>query len=392
MIEFEKIAELDLDLFAEASLTDPVNDYRRLRDAGPVVRLRRPDVYAIGRFAEVQSALRAADQLVSGEGVGFSQAFNAPKGMNVIQSDGDLHRRLRSTVARPLTPVKLGDARGTLKRMIVDRVATLADGKWFDAMESLAPFLPVEAVSHLVGLPDVGRSRMLEWAAAAFNLIGPSQSPTDLANLGELQTFMAGLSEDTVRKGSWAADLFTASRSGRLSLIEAMAAISAYIITSLDTTILASGHLLNNLARHPDQWRLVCERPQLIPSAVLESVRHDSVIRWFSRVSTTEYRIDDAIIPIGARVMLLYGSANRDERRYIDPDRFDITRDVRDHLAWGTGPHMCVGMHLARIEMEVLLEALVEAKVTLEAGNPVMGSNSGLFGFAELPLRLSRIH
>ena len=88
--------------------------------------------------------------------------------------------------------------------------------------------------------------------------------------------------------------------------------------------------------------------------------------------------------------MLLYGSANRDERRYADPDRFDVTRDARDHLAWGTGPHMCAGMHLARIEMEVLLEALVEANVTLEAGQPEMGANRGLYGFTKLPLRIER--
>src|SRR3546814_985983 len=95
-------------------------------------------------------------------------------------------------------------------------------------------------------------------------------------------------------------------------------------------------------------------------------------------------------IPKGARVMILYGCANRDERRFENPDRFDVTRDARDHLGWGTGPHMCAGMHLARMEMEVLLEALVEADVRLEAGEPVLAANAGLYGFAELPLRLIR--
>ena len=169
-----------------------------------------------------------------------------------------------------------------------------------------------------------------------------------------------------------------------------MAAISAYVIPSLDTTILAKGHLLNNLATHPDQWTLLRERPALIPAAVLEGVRHSSVLRWFSRVAVQDYAVGDDVLPQGARVMLLYGAANRDERHYPDPDRFDVTRDARDHLAWGTGPHMCAGMHLARIEMEVLLEALVEAEVSLTAGMPVRGTNAGLFGFTELPLRLNR--
>lgn len=381
---------LALDLFSDASLRNPFGDYARLRDAGPVVKLERPDVYAIGRFADVQAALRASDILISGEGVGFSDAFNAPKGMNVIQSDGDLHRRLRTTVVKPLTPVALAKVRPDLKAMIVTRVESLIDAGWFDAMAGLARFLPVEAVSHFVGLPQIGRERMLEWAAAAFNVIGPDMDAADAVSLREAFGFIATLDEDKVADGSWAGELFAAVHRGKLSLQEAMAAISAYIIPSLDTTILAKGHLLANLARDPAQWARLRDRPDLIPSAVLEGVRRDSVLRWFSRVAQQDYAVGDATIPAGARVMLLYGCANRDERRYADPDRFDITRDARDHLAWGTGPHMCAGMNLARIEMEVMLEALIEARVTIEAGEPEIGTNRGLYGFTSLPFRITR--
>jgi cytochrome P450 len=382
-----RVPELEIELFAEASLKDPYDDYRRLRDAGPLVRLARPAVYAMGRFADVQAALRAP-ALKSGEGVGFSDAFNAPRGMNVLQSDGELHRRLRAAVMRPLWPAKLGAARGDLKAMIAARVAALAGEGRFDAMKGLASFLPVEAIAHLVGLPTVGRDRMLDWAAATFNLIGPDQDSRDLAILAEARSFMVGLNETTVRDGSWAGELFAAARAGQLTQVEALAAISAYVIPSLDTTILAKGHLLYNLARHPDQWALLMDKPDLIPSAVLEGVRHDSVIRWFSRVAVTDYHCEEFIVPQGARVMLLYGCANRDERRYAGPERFDVTRDSRDHLAWGTGSHMCAGMHLARMEMEVLLEALVEARVRLSAGEPVRGTNRGLYGFAELPFQI----
>ena len=385
------IPELDIDLFAEASLRNPVDDYRRLRDAGPLIRLRRPDVYAMGRFADVQAALRASEQLISGEGVGFSEAFNAPRGMNVLQSDGDLHRRLRAVVTRPLTPVALKESRAALKALISTRVAALTGAGWFDAMKSLASFLPVEAISHFVGLPAAGRERLLDWAAATFNLIGPDQDSRDLVTLGESRAYMASLNADNVRAGSWAGELFAAAQSGRLSQVEAMAALSAYIVPSLDTTILAKGSLLNNLARHSDQWALLRAQPELVRGAVLEGVRHDSVVRWFSRVAATDYEVAGHVVPKGARVMLLYGCANRDERYYVDPDRFDVTRDARDHLAWGSGPHMCAGMHLARIEMEVLLEALIEARVSLTAGEPTPGLNRGLFGFAALPYRIDRL-
>ena len=167
-----------------------------------------------------------------------------------------------------------------------------------------------------------------------------------------------------------------------------MAALSAYIIPSLDTTILAKGHLLMHLRANPEQWQMLKRRPELIPEAVLETVRLDSVLRWFSRVALNGYDLDGFVIPAGARVMLLYGAANRDERRYIDPDVFDITRDARDQLAWGTGPHICAGMHLARMEMEVMLEALVESAVEITIGAPRMLLNAGLYGYRELPLRL----
>lgn len=382
---------LDLNLFGHDSLKDPFGDYRRIRDAGPVVRLSKPDVFALGRFKDVQAALRSDEILISGEGVGFSEVFNAPKGMNVIQSDGDLHRRLRSTVTRPLSPAKLKSARSDLKELIATRVAALQDKQEFDAMKLLASFLPVEAVSHLVGLPEVGRERMLDWAAAAFNTIGPDFDPADAEKMRDAFAFMATLDENKVRDGSWAGELFAAARTGRLSQQEAMAAISAYIIPSLDTTILAKGHLLYNLATNPTQWKKLNQEPELIASAVLEGVRHSSVLRWFSRYAKNDYEVEGLLVPQGSRVMILYGCANRDERHYENPDIFDITRDARDHLAWGTGPHMCAGMHLARIEMEVLLEALVEARVDLSAGVPQMGTNAGLFGFTELPFRIETL-
>ncbi len=375
-------------LFADSSLRDPFADYRALRDLGPVVKLASPDVYVLSRYDDVREALRVSDVLISGEGVGFSEAFNAPKGNNVIQTDGETHKRLRAAVMRPLKPEQLEQARPRLKAMIAARVDELAGGGEFDAMRSLARFLPVEAIAHFVGLEAAGRERMLEWASAAFNAIGPEQDPKDVESLRSAFAYIMSLDASKVREDSWAGQLFQAARDGQLSFTEALGAISAYVIPSLDTTILAKGHLLYLLARDPEQWKLLRERPDWIPAAVFESVRHSSVIRWFARVAKTAHRVGDQIIPAGARVMLLYGSANRDERRYPDPDRFDIRRDARDQLAWGRGAHMCAGQYLARIEMEVMLEALVERGAALHAGEPVVGANKGLFGFSELAFRL----
>jgi cytochrome P450 len=223
-----------------------------------------------------------------------------------------------------------------------------------------------------------------------FNQIGPDYEADEMAVLSEAVAFMSSLNASTVRSGSWTGDLFKAVDEGKLSLKEAMAAISAYVIPSLDTTILAKGHLLHDLAAYPEQWEKLRKNPEKIPAAVLEGVRRNSVIRWFSRVAVQDYAVDGVVVPRGARVMLLYGCANRDERRYADPDRFDIDRDSRDQLAWGTGTHMCAGMNLARLEMEVMLEALIEADARLTVGTPTVGANRGLFGFTDLPFHIER--
>jgi cytochrome P450 len=382
------IPERNIDFFAPECLRDPFDAYRELRDAGPVVKLTQPDVYAVGRFSDVQGALRRSEELISGKGVGFGDAWNTQGGQSVIQADGELHRRMRAVIAKPLSPPQLKEIRPQLKDLIKARVSKIPLGQDFDAMEELSRFLPVQAIAHFVGLQPEGRERMLDWAAAMFNAIGPVPDKADLESLGESRAYIGGLGPSKVHDGSWAAALFASVKTGKLSEPEAIAAISAYIFPSLDTTILAKGLLLHNLATNPDQWALLRSNPEFIPSAVLEGVRHSAVIRWFSRVAERDLEIGGSKVPRGARVMLLYGSANRDERHYENPDHFDVKRDSRDHLAWGTGPHICAGMHLARIEMEVLLEALVECEVELWSGESIMGENRGLYGYTELPFKL----
>ncbi|MGD9801010.1 MAG: cytochrome P450 [Parvularculaceae bacterium] len=268
----------------------------------------------------------------------------------------------------------------------------------FDGVEALARHLPLKAVSVLVGLDERDRAKMLSWAAAFFNTLGPmpddinALSPdlrADLELLKELRDFFAGVDPASLAPGSWSAELFEAVVAGRLTESEARGALRAFVLPSLDTTIYAKANLLNNLARFPDQWRRLKEDRSLIHGAILESVRHSAVVRAFSRVAAEDYEADEVLIPKGTRVMMMFGSANRDERRYENPEMFDIGRNPRDQLGWGTGPHMCVGMHLAKLELELLLESLLEHVETIEALSPTLGVNAGLYGIDHLPMRLN---
>jgi cytochrome P450 len=154
-----------------------------------------------------------------------------------------------------------------------------------------------------------------------------------------------------------------------------------YIAPSLDTTILGSGHLLYELGRHPAQWELLRTRPELIPRAVDETLRMHAPVRAFTRFAASDYQVDGFTLPAGERALVLFGSANRDERRYSDPDRFDITRDARDHVGFGFGVHRCAGAFLAELEMESLLRAMVAHVTTIEVSEPRVLMNNVLHGY-----------
>ena len=379
------------DLFSPQALRRPFEHYRRVRDLGPVVRLQDADALALGRFDDVQAALRAPETLISGAGVGFNTVFNSPgPEPNVLGSDGARHRKLRMHLTRPLMPGALRQHRDMLKTMITDQVRQVADGSTFDGVASVAKHLPMAAISFLVGIPEEGRQNMLRWATAIFNMVGPD-SPAfaeDLATFREFRAYLLSIDPAHLHQDGWARMLFDAADAGKLTMGEARAALSGLLGPSLDTTINAKSNLLYNLATNPDQWAKLRQDPSLVSSAVFEGVRHSAVVRWFSRMAVADYRAGDVFIPQGTRVMLMYGSANRDERHYEEPDRFIADRNPVDQLGWGTGPHMCGGMHLARLEMEVLLEALIENVETLEVDEPVLGANRGLYGFESLPMRM----
>ena len=380
----------EADLFDPEALRAPFAHYRAMRDLAPVVRLRDPDVYALSRFEDVRAALLASDVLISAKGVGFSDQFNTPGGPNLLQSDGEQHSRMRREVIRPLIPAQLKQHRAMLREMIGARIKSLTDQGPFDAMTQIAQFLPLAAIRVLVGLPEAGRAAMLDWAAASFNAVGPAREGSEaaFATLGGWRTYLSKLQWNDLQEGGWARTLQAATDAGRLTEAEARGAVSAYVLPSLDTTILAKGHLLYALGSDPAQWRLLRGDPSLASGAVMESVRHSAVVRWFSRYAAADYPVGETTIPKGARVMLIYASANRDERTFAAPDRFDMTRDARAQLAWGAGAHLCGGLHLAKLEMEVMLEALLEHCGEIEVGEPEVGTNRGLYGFVRLPMEL----
>lgn len=346
--------------------------YAAFRRKGSAIWSTSEKLWIVSRFVDVRQVLRADSVMISGEGVAANPVMNRPEMPITLTSDGATHLRRRRVLQRPVMPGPLKLMRARLEAVASQLVSELADGEVHEMMAAFASHLPVHVVSDLVGLSPAGRSAMLGWAAASFDLMGPmnDRAAAAITPVSELMAFIDGLTPGLVDPGGWAAQLFKAADVGDLSNDEARFMVMDYIGPALDTTILATGHMVWLLGRNPGALAALRAEPDLIPGTINEVVRLASPIRGFTRLAADDFRIGDVMIPKGDRVLALFASANHDETHYPSPELFDLRRNPVDHVGWGYGPHLCVGMHLARLEMEILLRELVRQVSHIEVGEP----------------------
>ncbi len=384
------VPTLDLDLYAPAVVEDSTAAFAAIRDAGPVVWLPRQRMWAMGRFEEVRAALRDDELFVSGKGVAANPITNVAARKTTLFSDGETHVARRKVLMRSLGAQALAPLAGRLDAEAEAIVGRLVGRDEFDAARDFSSGLPLEVVADLVGV-RVPSERLLSWGTISFDVLGPLNRrglrafPSSLGMLAYAQR----LSRSRVIPGSWAASVFDAADRGEIDKTEARNMVIDFIAPSLDTTILAATYMLWLLGENPEAWERVRHEPELIAAAVVESVRLSSPIRGFTRRVSRDTEVAGARLRAGDRAVLLIGAANVDERQYPDPERFDLERPPGGNLGWGNGPHTCVGIHLAKLEMAALLRALVAQVETIEIlGPPTRIRNNTLQGIARLPVRL----
>jgi cytochrome P450 len=390
----ESIPSSDIDLYTEQARIDPYPIYARLRDLGPVVYLTRYDMYALPRYDEVRAASTDWRTFSSARGVFVDPQVNAQLEGITLCSDPPEHTALRSVLGRPLRQDRMREVTPRIETEAERVVGGLVERGRFEVVTDLAEQLPMTVVSDLVGLPEHARRKMLDWAEAIWNTQGPADDRAAAAAPAVQEFIDFAITEAVPGKidpDGWAAHLYQAAERGEIPPEKCPIMMLDYITPSLDTTILAITNTVALFAEHPDQWNLLRRDRSLIPHAINESLRLESPVPQFSRVLTTDHEIGGVALPAGSRVALLYGSANRDERHYPNPARFDITRRPTDHLAFGRGEHVCVGIHLARLEMGVLLEHLAEriARFHIRDSRPLI--NNGLRGLRSLEVDIEPV-
>ncbi|MCB1748989.1 MAG: cytochrome P450 [Gammaproteobacteria bacterium] len=389
------LPQLDVDPFDAEVLRAPGSYHESLRTLGCAVALPRYGVVASGRIAGVEQVFRDWRTFTSARGVGLADFAAEPPWRPpsiVLEVDPPAHERTRRVLARALAPAAVARLRATMARTAVDYVERALAAGTVDGARELAQAFPLEVFGDAVGLDDGPRENLLRYGAMVFNALGPDNAMRRraLAAADEVVPWIAAkCTRPALREGGFGAAIHAAAADGDISADEAALLVRSLLSAGIDTTVATLAFALDAFARHPAQWSRLRAKPALIPAAIDEVLRWASPVHTFCRTSTRDCVIGDAPVPAGTKVLCVIAAANRDPARWEDADRFDIARPRRPHAAFGSGIHVCVGQHVARQEVTVLLEALVARVARIEpAGAAVLEPGNSVNGIAALPLAL----
>ncbi len=382
----------DVDLFSDEALLDPYSLYRALREAGAAVYSRRHGLWVVSRYGDVREVLRDWRRYSSAAGTAVDDEVNRLREGNIISTDPPEHDRLRDVLAVQMSARAVRKLQADIERRAEELVDQLLRNGGGDVVAELAQPLPLDVVADLVGFPEEGRDGLLEWVDASFNTFGPMNRRAR-ESIPKLQGIWAYLDTMATRQwlapGGLGAAIYDAKDRGDIDAEQCRSLLFAYATAGIDTTINAVSSAVWLLARHREQWSALRSEPKLAPGVFNEVLRLESPIQAFTRRAGAGCVVDGTPIPRGARVLVLFGSANRDERKWAAPDQFDVRRPAGDHVAFGYGVHSCAGQFLARVEGHAVLAALASGVSSLRLVSAERKLNNVLRGFRSLQVEMA---
>ena len=354
-----------------ASWRDPFSMYRALRDHDPVhhvVPEHAPDddYWVLSRFEHIFDAVRDAATFSSAQGLTFTYGEREKLDMDfspMVMMDPPEHTDFRRLVGRGFTPRRVADIEADVRAFVVDRIERLRGAGEGDLIEALAKPLPSFVVAHYLGVPAEDRDRFDRWtdAIVAAGAEGDVLRAHDA--VGELVVYFSDLIE---RRRAEPADDMTsalvhAERHGEpVPIMDILGFAFTMVSGGNDTTTGMLGGSAELLTSRPDQRQVLLDDPSVLPGAVDELLRLTSPVQGLARTTTREVDIEGTTIPAGRKVLLLYGSGNRDEREFgDDAAALDVRRDIDKILTFGYGAHHCLGAAAARLQARVALEELL---------------------------------
>lgn len=381
------------DPFSQEHSIEPHILHEQLREAGPVVYFDRYGMWGMARHEQVYVALKDWQNFSSAAGVGLSdfrkeEPWRPPS--LLLESDPPIHTRAREVVGPILSPRRLQDVGEYFKREAITLVDQLVELGEFDAVGQLAEAYSLKVFGDAVGLSKEGREHLLVYGDLVFNSFGPHNQlfEDSMASAQVLQQWIQdSCKREALCPAGFGAHIWAIADDGKISEEWAVLLVRSFLTAGILTMVNGIVAAIYGLASHPDQWDMLRENPSLAASAFEEAVRWESPIQNFFRTTSQEVEVAGVRIPAQEKVMLFLGAANRDPRRWTNPDLFDLKRNTSGHVGFGMGLHRCIGQTIARLQAEMVLAALASRIERIEiTGQPQRRPSNTLYAWKSLPV------
>jgi cytochrome P450 len=378
---------------------DPYPVYRRLREEAPLYYNEALDFYALSRHDDIERGLLDNATFISGKG-GILELIRAnielPPGVFIFEDPPahTIHRRLMSRVFSPRRVAELEDK---VRQFCAQCLDPLVGSDGFDIIAEVGAQVPMKTISMLLGIPEADQEAIRDHADA--NLRTEAGKPMKVSADGLLSGAvfadyidwrMEHPSDDLMTDLVQAEFTDETGRTRRMERQELLTYLEVISGAGNETTNRLIGWTAKVLAEHPDQRREIVADPSLIPNAIEEILRFEPPAHHMARVVAKEVELHGQVLPVDSIVIFLVGSANRDDRRHVDGDTFDIHREIGRALTFGGGIHLCLGAALARLEGRIVLDELLkrfpEWDVDLSGAN--LSPTSTVRGWERLPVVL----
>jgi cytochrome P450 len=358
-------------LFDPANRPDPYPLFAQLRDAGPFPILDGA-ITVVGTHERCAAILRDPAMSSDRSRTLMPRRFgddrsDAERTASFLSLDPPDHTRLRRLVSKAFTPRVIAALEPRIREIVDGQFAEFADGTEFDLVGQLAYPLPVRVISELLGVPEADHDRFEGWSRWLARGLDPAMAVTDPVELAaiegasaEFDSYFSGLIAQ--RRTAPGEDLLSRlvqieEQGDQLTEAELIATCILLLVAGHETTANLIANAALALLRHPDQLAALRAEPALIAGTVDEVLRYEPPVQLTTRVVRKPTPVGDVVVPTDGVLLMLLGAANRDPAVFADPDRFDITRDARQHLSFAAGAHFCLGAPLARLEASIALSA-----------------------------------
>jgi cytochrome P450 len=363
-------ADVHFDMYDRELYASPYPMFRRMRDEAPLYRNEQYEFWALARLDDVARVLTDRVTFSSAKGGVYqiaSAGVEMPPGLFIFE-DPPLHTIHRKLVSRLFTPRAVSTIEGRVRKLFEDAAEALLGRDGFDLVRDYAYMLPIQVIGMLLGLPDSDLASLRDTFHHNQNARTAESEETTLSAIAEAAVWFTDYLDQRAAHPtddlmSQLLNLEFEDHTGTKRMLERDELLNFLILITgagSDTTVNAIGWAGQLLGDHPEQRRLLIEEPGLISNAVEEVLRYESVAYHICRTTTVEVEFYNQTVAKDSLVVVLPGSANRDERHFTEPDVFDVTRQPGQIFTFSFGPHFCLGAALARLETRLAVEALLK--------------------------------